>query len=184
MKNRPGRPPRSTPPAPGKARSEQQPAEDPLRQTYFPQAMVRKWSFRHRHPPSHAFRKGIAASIRKIPTISREKPSLGKPYPPSLCHRRKTATYRSFRFGVKKVAPYRLAIPKSTSTDWSIMFYNQTPGDIPPHFSHWLNGWLNICVCLLVCKWLLIRELFNGLNKFCNTFFLVIHWHSEFMVFK
>lgn len=21
-------------------------------------------------------------------------------------------------------------------------------------------------------------------NKFCNTFFLVIHWHSEFIVFK
>ena len=69
-------------------------------------------------------------------------------------------------------------------TNWAISFYDDFLECVLPRFSHWLNGWLNICVCLLVCKWLLIRELFNGLNKFCNTFFLVIHWHSEFMVFK
>ena len=69
-------------------------------------------------------------------------------------------------------------------TNWSISFYDDFLECVLPCFSHWLNGWLNICVCLLVCKWLLIKELFNGLNKFCNTFFLVIHWHSEFIVFK
>ena len=69
-------------------------------------------------------------------------------------------------------------------TNWAISFYDDLLECVLPCFSHWLNGWLNICVCLLVCKWLLIKELFNGLNKFCNTFFLVIHWHSEFMVFK
>ena len=69
-------------------------------------------------------------------------------------------------------------------TNWAISFYDDFLECVLPRFSHWLNGWLNICVCLLVCKWLLIRELFNGLNKFCNTFFLVIHWHSEFMVSK
>lgn len=69
-------------------------------------------------------------------------------------------------------------------TNWAISFYDDFLECVLPRFSHWLNGWLNICVCLLVCKWLLIRELFNGLNKFCNTFFLVIHWHSEFIVFK
>ena len=69
-------------------------------------------------------------------------------------------------------------------TNWAISFYDDFLECVLPCFSHWLNGWLNICVCLLVCKWLLIKELFNGLNKFCNTFFLVIHWHSEFIVFK
>ena len=74
--------------------------------------------------------------------------------------------------------------PQNAVTDWFIWFYGHVSEDVLPRFSHWLNGWLNIYVCLLVCKWLLIRELFNGLNKFCNTFFLVIHWHSEFMVSK
>ena len=68
-------------------------------------------------------------------------------------------------------------------TNWAISFYDDFLECVLPCFSHWLNEWLNICVCLLVCKWLLIKELFNGLNKFCNTFFLVIHWHSEFIVF-
>ena len=81
-----------------------------------------------------------------------------------------------------------LSSPQNASrlgvTNWSISFYDDFLECVLPRFSHWLNGWLNICVCLLVCKWLLIRELFNRLNKFYNTFFFVIHWHSEFMVFK
>ena len=42
--------------------------------------------------------------------------------------------------------------PQNAVTGWSIWFYGHISEDVLPWFSHWLNGWLNICVCLLVCK--------------------------------